>query len=76
MNIKFHNHAVSCGIDMTGKVAVSVYGNLIGETLADDVINPENMETVLHTGQTLNAAALQWMRLMGCDYCVIEKGEY
>lgn len=68
----YTQHAISCGIDMTNKLAIAVDDLLCG-WLAEPILHPETQEVQWPIGYWVNSEDIPAMQAMGLDYVIIEE---
>ena len=66
----FYQHAMNCGINMTGKCAVALKDSA-GMLLMVDVIDPETTLPVVHAGTTMDIQLIELLQGYGVDYVVV-----
>lgn len=71
-NSTFHQHAVDCGVDMTGSAAVGIDGDAIGCTLSHTMLHPVSGEIVLEAGTALELRHIERLQQCGFDYVPVE----
>jgi len=75
MNELYFQHALDCGINMTGKVAIPL-GDSAGRLLMCDIIDPETREVVIHSGTTMDAQLIGVCQSYGVDYAIVYRGRH
>lgn len=73
MYLDFNQHATDCGINLTGKVALSLE-NSAGRLVMVDLIHPVTRDVVLHAGTTMDIQLIEVCQSFGIDYVVVYKG--
>lgn len=66
----YTQHAIDCGINMTGKLAVAVEDSA-GMLLMLDIINPVTRAPVIHAGTTMDIQLIEVAQGYGIDYVVV-----
>jgi hypothetical protein len=69
-----YEHAVSCGINMTGKIALPV-AESAGYLVMVDIIHPVTLEPVIHAGTTMDVQLVEHCEMCGVDYVIVYKQE-
>ena len=67
-------HAIQCGINMTGKLALPV-AESAGYLLMMDVTHPETLKPILHAGTTMDQQLITVAQEYGVDYVVVYKAK-
>jgi len=75
MNELYFQHALDCGINMTGKVAISIEA-ASGRLLMIDLIDPETRDVIIHAGTTMDVQLIEVCQSYGIDYVVVYKGRH
>ena len=70
--IEFFQHALDCGINMTGKDAIAIE-NSVGRLVMIDIINPETREVIIHSGTTMDNQLIAVCESYGVDYVIVYK---
>lgn len=71
MNAQFQQHALDCGLDMTGSAAVSVE-DANGLVLSHKVLDPVYFTLLLHPGTCMTNPLIYWLKSFRVDYvCVV-----
>lgn len=70
MSTTYFQHALNCGINMTGKLALPV-SESAGSLVMVDVINPVTLETVIPSGCTMDVQLIDVAESLGVDYVVV-----
>lgn len=71
----FYQHAMQCGINMTGKIALPVEDSA-GRLVMIDLIHPETLEVILHAGTTMDVQLIEVCQSYGIDYVIVYKGRH
>lgn len=72
MSAELYQHALDCGLDMTGSTAVELE-YAYGLTLTHKVYDPEYQDLLLRSGTCLTHRLIDWLRSFGIDYvCVVK----
>lgn len=75
MNELYFQHALDCGINMTGKTTCPIKEST-GRLLMCDVINPVTREVVIHAGTTMDIQLIEVCQSCGVDYAIVYKGHH
>ena len=75
MNELYFQHALDCGINMTGKVAIPL-GDSAGRLVMIDIIDPETRDVVIHAGTTLDTQLIEVCQSYGVDYAIVYRGSH
>ena len=73
MNVCLHQHALDCGINMTGKIAIPLEESA-GRLVMVDITDPENREVVLNAGTTMDIQLIEVCERYGIDYVIVYRG--
>ena len=75
MSPTFLQHALSCGINMTGKEAIALFeGN--GRLIMHPVRHPETGQVLLNVGTTMDTQLVEVCASAGVDYIVVYTGSH
>lgn len=66
----YTQHAIDCGINMTGKLALAVEDSA-GWLLMLDIIDPVTRAPVIHAGTTMDIQLIAVAQSYGVDYVVV-----
>ena len=72
MCLDFNQHAMDCGINLTGKVAVPIEDSA-GRLVMIDLIHPVTRDVALHAGTTMDTQLIEVCQSFGIDYVVVYK---
>ena len=72
LDFEFFQHAIDCGINMTGKLAIPV-SESGGRRLMIDVIDPVTRDVVIPSGVTLDIQLIDVCESYGIDYVIVYK---
>ena len=72
LDFEFTQHAIDCGINMTGKLAVPL-DESVGRLLMIDVIDPVTRDVIIPSGVTLDIQLIDVCESYGIDYVVVYK---
>jgi hypothetical protein len=75
MNELYFQHALDCGINMTGKTTLPIE-NSGGRLLMYDIIDPVSREVVIHSGTTMDIQLIEVCQSYGVDYAIVYKGKH
>jgi len=75
MNELYFQHALDCGINMTGKTTLPIEDSG-GRLLMCDIIDPETREVVIHSGTTIDIQLIEVCQSYGVDYAIVYKGSH
>jgi hypothetical protein len=69
---EFFQHAIDCGINMTGKLAIPLFES-VGRLVMVDLIHPETRETIIPSGVTMDIQLIEICEIHGIDYVIVYK---
>jgi len=69
---EFFQHAIDCGINMTGKLAIPL-DESVGRLVMIDIVHPETRETIIPSGVTMDTQLIDICVSCGVDYVIIYK---
>ena len=72
LDLEFTRHAEDCGINMTGKLAISL-NESVGRLVMIDIIHPETRETIIPSGVTMDTQLIDICASCGVDYVIVYK---
>lgn len=75
MTLDYNDHAVKCGINMTGKIAVPL-DDSNGHLIMVDLIDPETRDAVTHAGTTMDVQLIEVCKSYGIDYVIVYNGSH
>ena len=75
MQTDFNEHALTCGVNLTGKVAIPVEVSA-GRLVMVDIIHPVSREIMIHAGTTMDVQLIDVCLSHGVDYLVVYKGRH
>ena len=75
LDFEFTQHAIDCGINMTGKLAIPLEDSA-GRLVMIDIINPETRDVVIHAGTTMDIQLIEVCQSYGVDYVIVYKGRH
>jgi hypothetical protein len=71
-DVIFFQHALDCGVNMTGKTAIATECSA-GRLIMVDVINPVTLDVVINAGTTMDVQLIEVCMSYGIDYVVVYK---
>jgi hypothetical protein len=75
MNELYFQHALDCGINMTGKTALPIEESG-GRLLMTDISDPVTREVVIHSGTTMDTQLIRVCQSYGVDYAIVYRGRH
>ena len=71
-DFEFTQHAIDCGINMTGKLAIPL-DESVGRLVMVDIVHPETRETIIPSGVTMDTQLIDICTSCGVDYVIVYK---
>ena len=72
LDFEFFQHAIDCGINMTGKLAIPL-NESVGRLVMIDIVHPETRETIIPAGMTMDSQLIEICASCGVDYVIVYK---
>ena len=72
-NPHYRQHALDCGINMTGKLALALEDST-GMLLMIDIARPDNREVIIPAGIILDCQLIEHAARYGVDYTIVYFG--
>jgi hypothetical protein len=75
MPLDFNDHAIKCGINMTGKIAIPLEDSS-GHLVMINITNPETGEAIIQAGTTMDCQLIDVCESYGVDYVIVYNGAH
>ena len=73
MHLDFNDHAVQCGINMTGKIAIPLEDSA-GHLVMVNITDPETGEDIIQSGTLMDSQLIEVCESYGVDYVIVYRG--
>jgi hypothetical protein len=67
----YHDHAIACGVDMTGKCALPL-DQCLNRWTAAEVLHPETQDPIVVVGWWILEDTIDECKAAGVDYLIVE----
>ena len=75
MTLDFNDHAIQCGINMTGKIAIPLEDSP-GHLVMVNITDPETGEAIIQSGTTMDSQLVDVCESYGVDYVIVYNGTH